>query len=230
MVNVRKRRCSNASCTKYPKFNFEGSKTGVYCSLHAEDGMVDVNSKRCWIDSCTKQPSFNFKGSNTGAYCKKHAAEGMVNLRLRRDSYASCNREPSLDAEGSEATAYCKQYADDNGLANTDDKRCTHDPCLKRPWRDILNNGEAIASLRRKSDHFGGPVVNFSVKCDVEDCQNVSRCGLDRIQPTPCRDHASSKGGLVWAVGRASFKKRGRNSSDEAVKDPSFEVKSECVF
>ena len=45
-MDVRKGRCAYNSCTKYPSFNVDGSKTAVYCNLHAKDGMVDVRTRR----------------------------------------------------------------------------------------------------------------------------------------------------------------------------------------
>ena len=70
MVDVRSKRCLHDSCTKLPKFNFEGSRTSTYCRQHAEDSMVDVNNKRCSYNSCTRRPSFNTQDRRTPVFCK----------------------------------------------------------------------------------------------------------------------------------------------------------------
>ncbi|CAN0342976.1 unnamed protein product, partial [Hapterophycus canaliculatus] len=70
--------CKVSSCSTVPSFNHEGSKVGMYCSRHAEDGMVDVQNKRCaHPGGCEKQPTFNHKGSKVGMYCSRHAEDGM---------------------------------------------------------------------------------------------------------------------------------------------------------
>ncbi|CAN0468805.1 unnamed protein product, partial [Scytosiphon promiscuus] len=35
------RQCSHNTCKKESSFNFEGSKTPLYCKQHAEAGMVN---------------------------------------------------------------------------------------------------------------------------------------------------------------------------------------------
>ncbi|CAN0418819.1 unnamed protein product, partial [Laminaria digitata] len=67
-----------------PRFNFEGSKTAVYCKQHAEDGMMVVNTKLCLYDSCNKRPSFSFEGIRPAVYCKQHAEDGMICILTKR--------------------------------------------------------------------------------------------------------------------------------------------------
>lgn len=59
-VNNQRRSFFPDSCSKLPRYKFEGSKRGVYCEQYAEDGMVGVCDKRCLHYSCTAEPSFSF--------------------------------------------------------------------------------------------------------------------------------------------------------------------------
>ena len=92
MVDVRSRRCSHASCTKWPSFNLEGRKAGAYCNTHAEDGMVDVNGRRCLHDPCTRRASFNTEGTKMAAYRKTHARDSMVDVNSKRCSHDPCTK------------------------------------------------------------------------------------------------------------------------------------------
>ena len=93
MVNVRRKLCSNDSCTTIPSFNVEGSKTAAYCKRHALDGMANVRNKSCSHDSCTKMPTHHLEGKVT-AYCKKHADNGMLSVRAKRCIHISCLKRP----------------------------------------------------------------------------------------------------------------------------------------
>ena len=61
----RKWRCSDVDCAMRPRFNVEGSKSGIFCKQHAEDAMVNVVSKRCAYEFCLTWPMVNVKGTET---------------------------------------------------------------------------------------------------------------------------------------------------------------------
>ena len=113
MRYIRGKLCSHNSCTRYPVFNFEGSKTAEYCSRHALDTMVDIISKRCLHDSCTRGPYFNVEGSKKGAYCSEHAKSGMVDVRNKRCSHSSCPKRPSWGFVSHGSPTTCSRHKTD---------------------------------------------------------------------------------------------------------------------
>ena len=109
MVAIFRKYCSHGSCSRFPCYNFEGSKKAhaVYCKKHAQDGMVDVVHKRCKHDSCTTIPSYNVKGSKTAVYCKQHANTGMVNVYRKRCSHDPCTGPPAWGVLVDDEKAAC---------------------------------------------------------------------------------------------------------------------------
>ena len=47
MVNVCRKCCANAFCTRRTRYNIDGRKTAEYCRERAEEHIVDVNNRRC---------------------------------------------------------------------------------------------------------------------------------------------------------------------------------------
>ena len=71
--------CKETDCRKKPRFNVEGSKSAMYCSIHKKLGMVDMNHKTCL--ECKKIPTFNVEGTTNRLYCAVHKKTGMVNVK-----------------------------------------------------------------------------------------------------------------------------------------------------
>ena len=184
-------RCSHASCTKRPSFNFEGSTTAAYCRQHAVDGMVDVVSKRCSHDSCTKRPSFNFEGRATAAYCKKHVLDGMVDVVSKRCSYGSCTKRSSFNFAGSKKPAYCEQHATD-GMVNVRRSRFPYDSCKRKPSLDA----EGSEAAAYGQNHTDDAMVNANVRrCTHDSYRKRSGWGvLADGEATACVRH---KGEIV---------------------------------
>ena len=113
MVDVVSKLCAQDGCTKRPNFNFEGSKTALYCKQHAEDGMVDVRNRRCLHGSCRSRPTFNAEGSKTAIYCKTHAEDDMVNVLSKRCSHNSCPRMPTWGLPITGTATVCARHKDD---------------------------------------------------------------------------------------------------------------------
>ena len=190
MVNVRRGSCLQASCSRIPSFNVEGTKTPMYCKQHAEDGMVDILGRRCSRGSCTRVPSFNVKGSKKASYCNQHAGDDMVDVRTKRCSYSSC---------------------------------------IKRPGWVLLTDGAATTFIRHKSNLSGALVINVCAKCKVVGCGKVSRWGLTGKQRTCCPDHGPFVD-VACTVGAARIKASRHSRSYNAVRRPSFRLKTECIF
>ena len=229
MVNIhRKRCCSHDSCSKKPSFNIKDSKLAVYCKHHAKNGMVNIRSRRCSHESCMT-PSFNIKGSKTAVYCKQHIEEGMVNIISKRCSHDSCSRQPSFNVEGSKTIVRCKEHAED-GIVEVHRRRCSHISCIERPTWGVLTDSAAIACTRHKSDLSGRPVINFTAKCKIAGCQQLSRWGFHEKQPTHCGDHGPLMEGLMCTIAPARNKSSCPRPSYGPVRGPSFHVKTECLF
>ena len=52
MVNIIDKKCKYKGCKTIPRYNFEGNKIGIFCSVHKEGGMVDVKHKTCIHNGC----------------------------------------------------------------------------------------------------------------------------------------------------------------------------------
>lgn len=46
MVDVKNKKCAHPDCTKYPSYGTEGTRTRIFCSLHAEQGMVPLYGEK----------------------------------------------------------------------------------------------------------------------------------------------------------------------------------------
>jgi len=84
-TNDKKRKennkCIEESCRKYPMFNIETEKNGIYCAMHKKENMVNVIHKTCIEDGCRKRPFFNIASAKNGLYCCIHKKENMVNVK-----------------------------------------------------------------------------------------------------------------------------------------------------
>ena len=190
--------------------------------------MVNVVTKRCSYKACTRRPVFNAEGIHTGAYCRQHADDSMVAVgrgRCRRDA---CRSKASFNDEGSMTAAYCKNHAED-GMVNVLDKRCAHQSCKRVPRWGESTDGAATVCDYHKSDILSGYVINFTARCQVAGCGQLSRWGIREEQPTHCSDHGFSKDGLVCII-QPPHGKRSRSPPPCAARDPSFRVKTECSF
>ena len=57
--------CLLDGCMKIPNYNFLGNKIGLYCNLHAEDGMVNVNTSR--VDKAARRvPTYDLRTACAG--------------------------------------------------------------------------------------------------------------------------------------------------------------------
>lgn len=82
MTNIVNKLCRGKNgevCHIHPTFNVKGSKGGIYCSRHADDGMVDVVSKLCEYDECPIRASFSEYGDNGKKFCETHIPKTDVN-------------------------------------------------------------------------------------------------------------------------------------------------------
>ncbi|CAN0207530.1 unnamed protein product [Pylaiella littoralis] len=120
-------RCKASNCNILAIFNVEGSKTGMFCSEHAEDHMVDVLNKRCKHESCTRQPIFNVEGSKTGIFCSEHAEDHMVDILHKRCKHSDgCSKRPLWGYWADGEAKFCAVHKDDlnEGPAINYSRRC----------------------------------------------------------------------------------------------------------
>lgn len=61
-----KMECTYTDYTTRPLFGKEGTKRAIFCSTHAEDGMVNVHNKKvCTQLNCRLRASFGVRGTKT---------------------------------------------------------------------------------------------------------------------------------------------------------------------
>lgn len=166
MINMFRKRCSHAACTRHPSFNLDGIKTAVFCKEHADKEMVNVLNRHCSDDSCTRRPNFGVEGSKTAVYCRQHAEDGMVNVLAKRCFYDSCTRQPSFNVEGGKKAVYCRQHAED-GMVDVHAKRCAHDSCSTIPSYNV----EGTKKPAYCKQHAKGGMVDVRTKrCSHDSC------------------------------------------------------------
>ena len=57
--------CKEKDCKLHPNFNYEGEKSGLYCSKHKKEDMIDVKHSSCINDFCDTQVN----NSKFDGYC-----------------------------------------------------------------------------------------------------------------------------------------------------------------
>lgn len=88
------------------ELNFEGSKPGAYCKVHAKSSMVNLGEKRCSHDYCIKVALLKFKGNKTRAYRKHHHENCIVGVHKWRSTHGFCTRFPaSFSRESNQRSA-----------------------------------------------------------------------------------------------------------------------------
>ena len=131
MINVNTRWCAHAGgCTTLPAWNFPGEKRGLYCKVHAIDGMLDIVNPRCQHPGCNKQPSYNMPHEVRGLFCKVHVTcSDMTNVVSRRCAHAGgCTTRPNWNFPGEKRGLYCAVHALD-GMLDIASPRCQHPGC-----------------------------------------------------------------------------------------------------
>ena len=53
--------CQVECCNVHPSFNFEGTKTGLWCASHKQEGMINIKTDICMFKGCKTRPKFNSK-------------------------------------------------------------------------------------------------------------------------------------------------------------------------
>ena len=82
MVDVKRKRCEQAGCSKQPRYNFEGEQRGRFCAQHKV--------------GCSKQLYFNFEGERRGRFNALHKLQGMVDVVSKKCEKAGCSKGPSF--------------------------------------------------------------------------------------------------------------------------------------
>ena len=187
MVNIARKRCLGAACTKRPSFGVAGSKVSEYCKQHAKEGMVSFAGKRCVSEACMKRPCFGVTGSKLSLYCKQHIKEGMVDVTRKRCHGDGCSNIPYFGVAGSKASTYCKHHAKE-GMVNLYQKRCLGYSCTKQPSFGTEGSKSALYCKRHAQNGF----VNVRTKrCSYGSCTKQSTFSLaDSETAGYCKYHA----------------------------------------
>lgn len=163
----RKWRCSDVSCAMRPRFNVEGSKSGIFCKQHAEDAMVNVVSKRCAHEVCLTWPMVNVKGTETVVFCRRHARDGMVNICADCCVQGSCAKGARLNFVDS-MVAFCRRHAEGTCFRLTSER----DSCATR----------AAVKIQ------GGKTPMF---CDKHAEEGMANVRMNRCSPGACMTGSS---------------------------------------
>ena len=166
--------CDRDLCPiKYPCFNIDGEKQGLYCGKHKLDGMVNVVDKRCIHDECkSTSPRFNNDGEKKGLYCEEHKLDGMVDVsRNKRCIKYECKSiKPCFNFDGEIKGLYCFIHKLD-GMIDVKHKRCIHDECKKRPNYNNYCEKKALYCGKHKLD---GMVNVVDKRCIHDECKITS--------------------------------------------------------
>ncbi|CAM9185563.1 unnamed protein product [Sphacelaria rigidula] len=161
------RRCYEENCGKYPSFGVEGTKTAIFCSKHAVDGMVDVKSKRCSQEGCRTYPAYGWKGSTKAEYCARHADKGMINVKSKMCLNEDCRTQASHGWAGSSPRAeFCAKHAE-LGMTNVIRKPCLHESCSTQPSHGLKGTRKPLFCSKHASE---GMIDVVSRRCSHEGC------------------------------------------------------------
>lgn len=107
MVDLRRRTCEYAGCSKGAGFGYEG-QTMRFCSSHKHAGMVNLRGKRCEAPGCRRHPLYGHEGQSR-RFCKIHREEGMLYKVGSNCQDAGCSRPARYGHQGEEAR-FCGEH------------------------------------------------------------------------------------------------------------------------
>ena len=107
------RKCTEAGCNKQAKhWNYPSEKYGLFCSLHAKEGMIDVDRVRC--DSCAKRATLGFPGKKV-TKCADHRLPNMIRDPSKRCLQSRCWDLAVFGYETSKAL-HCEVHKNDDEI------------------------------------------------------------------------------------------------------------------
>ena len=119
-IKTKQKQCAELNCTKQPSYNYDTSRTRLYCGEHKKDGMINVASKRCL--HCTKIPGYNYKGCPS-LYCKDHKRDGMIIVRCKLCQSKDCKKQCTFNHKDEKIPIYCGDHKLE-GMVNIVTRRC----------------------------------------------------------------------------------------------------------
>lgn len=142
--------CKFEGCeVKYPSFNFDGIKVGIYCSKHKLDSMVNVRDTRCKADGCKKNPCFGFAGEKA-IFCFKHQEGNMINLKNKHCVIEGCRKNPSYNFKGKKS-AFCSKHKQE-GMIDLKHKSCESENCITRACFNFETETVGVRCEKHKLD------------------------------------------------------------------------------
>lgn len=70
----------------------------MYCTLHAEDGMVDPRGLLFYPHLGRRQRAFDAENREKAKYCKQHAGDGVLDVVNKRCPSDSCTAQRIFNA------------------------------------------------------------------------------------------------------------------------------------
>ena len=179
MVNVKSTICEYTGCDKpSPAYDFPGQpKTGRFCAVHKEKGMIDLRNPRCY---CGKLATFGIKGAIREC-CKEHKGAGMVDVSHPSCAEENCEIRPNYNMPGNKSGLYCRKHMK-LGMTDMSASKCYEEGCDTRALYGIPGNKRSHCFTHRKL----GMIKRPNSKCS--DCENMAVWGTNWI-PTHCEMH-----------------------------------------
>ena len=157
MRDTRRRAwCAHPSCSKYPTYGVEASKTKKFCAGHAKEGMVNTMSKRCGHPNCKKQPSYGVEGNKTTVFCLQHAKEGMVDTMTKTCDHPLLQQAAVVRRRRQQDDGVLRSTCEEgHGERQGQDMRppWLHEEPLVRlraAWRGIARRRSSVLDTRRR--------------------------------------------------------------------------------
>jgi len=91
MTDVNAKQCVDPDCSEPASFNYPDKKGGIYCSLHALDGMKSHCNLLCTHPLCLVTASQNFSGETRPIFCASHKTIGMRDIITRQCKIETCD-------------------------------------------------------------------------------------------------------------------------------------------
>jgi hypothetical protein len=167
MINIKCRICIFNKCDKQPIFNYEGVKSGLYCSEHKLDKMVNVTDVRCIFPECMTLPSYNLIDDPKPKYCFKHKSEEMVDVKSKKCITKGCLTLPSCNVIGETKRLYCNKHKLE-GMIDVSSRICMVDGCKTNPSYNY-NGMQRLYCSKHKLDGMID-VINTSKICKTDLC------------------------------------------------------------
>ena len=168
----------NVRCTVNAYFNWVGQKSGLFCKLHAEEGMINVRNAIC--GECGTQASYGHVGGRP-EFCAGHRKPQMVDLKSSKCRCGSGGYK--VYGLFGEKPTHCSSCRDPDLHVNVIAPYCTE--CDTQASYG-LEEGRPIHCATHRGRGEG---IVTSARCRATNCGKASVYGLPDQRPQYCGAH-----------------------------------------